>query len=190
MKPHPRILKATRFGSAALCILLLASWVASLLVDLNARFDHTHLELKPGAIVLSHETWPLSGDAVFLIGGNAPPVHSVQLGPNSELTCWGPPAGPIADRFSAMAWRPRCGRKLRFGEPGISGGPLRSLASFSDIVIPLWIPFLLAAAITLLAHHRIRRTALTGRCERCGYDHTGLPAQSVCPECGSPPPMN
>lgn len=51
----------------------------------------------------------------------------------------------------------------------------------SYVLIPLWIPALLAGAAALYFHRKSRKNP-PGHCE-CGYDLTGN-TSGVCPECG------
>lgn len=50
-------------------------------------------------------------------------------------------------------------------------------------VIPLWIPFVLAALPTAAFWWRDRRLIPPGHCQRCAYDLMGN-VSGVCPECG------
>ena len=52
----------------------------------------------------------------------------------------------------------------------------------SEILFPLWAPFLAAALPTAYAWYRCRRRP-PGHCPKCGYDLAGNTA-GVCPECG------
>jgi len=54
---------------------------------------------------------------------------------------------------------------------------------FRTVVIPLWIPFVIVSALTVVAWHRSRRVP-PGHCRSCGYDLTGN-ATGRCPECGA-----
>jgi hypothetical protein len=62
--------------------------------------------------------------------------------------------------------------------------------SHRSITFPLWLPALVAAAMTGYSYRRVRRTRLSARfrapgvCRRCGYDLTGN-VSGVCPECGA-----
>ncbi len=59
-------------------------------------------------------------------------------------------------------------------------------SNFSNwcVIIPLWIPLVLAAIPTVLAFMRDRRS-IPGHCQHCGYDLTGN-VSGRCPECGEP----
>jgi hypothetical protein len=56
------------------------------------------------------------------------------------------------------------------------------------IWIPLWTPWLLAAAGSALLWFRDRPPQPLDKCPRCRYDRRGLPADSPCPECGTAAP--
>ncbi len=51
------------------------------------------------------------------------------------------------------------------------------------LVIPLWIPALLAGVSTFILWRRSRRVP-PGHCKACRYDLTGN-VSGVCPECGT-----
>ena len=69
---------------------------------------------------------------------------------------------------------------------GLSGLPA-SLRVFGmlAIIMPLWLPFLVAAIPTAILWHRDRRTVNPGCCQRCGYNLTGN-VSGICSECGKP----
>ncbi len=53
--------------------------------------------------------------------------------------------------------------------------------------MPLWVPLLavMTLSIPLWRNYvRARRSARAGKCPKCNYSLTGLPAGSACPECG------
>ena len=75
--------------------------------------------------------------------------------------------------YSQVNWWPR----LSFG-PGTDW----------ILLIPLWMPAVLAMSICVGAWQRERlahRRAQTHLCPKCNYDRTGLAAGAVCPECGA-----
>ena len=51
-----------------------------------------------------------------------------------------------------------------------------------EVIVPLWIPFLMFALPTAFLCHRDRRFP-RGLCQACGYNLTGN-MSGVCPECG------
>lgn len=58
----------------------------------------------------------------------------------------------------------------------------RSRKGGAELEIPLWLPFVIAAApAAWLWSHTRQRPA--GRCEHCDYDLTGN-ISGICPECG------
>jgi predicted RNA-binding Zn-ribbon protein involved in translation (DUF1610 family) len=79
-------------------------------------------------------------------------------------------------RFGFMEWRPHAGSVVL-----LSGTGRRWYLD-----LPLWIPFLLfstLAAIAWRAHTKPRDAAQIA-CAHCNYNLAGLPAGSLCPECG------
>ncbi|MCC7387317.1 MAG: hypothetical protein IT431_00970 [Phycisphaerales bacterium] len=73
---------------------------------------------------------------------------------------------------------------------GVQRGPSSRVFSRNDVVVPLWLTFMLAA-VALWAAWRFgferRQRALAGCCVGCGYDLTGI--DGVCPECGQGRPV-
>jgi hypothetical protein len=58
------------------------------------------------------------------------------------------------------------------------------------IEVPIWFLAVIAFAPTAAAWHLdslARRRARCGHCPTCNYDRRGIPAASVCPECGAAP---
>jgi hypothetical protein len=56
--------------------------------------------------------------------------------------------------------------------------------------VPIWMLVVPVASITMFtwrSDYRAHRSARVGYCSRCNYNRHGLPAQSVCPECGVTP---
>jgi len=54
----------------------------------------------------------------------------------------------------------------------------------TSFFVPLWIPFLVSAMLTVLLWRKHARRAPPGHCETCGYNLTGAD-HKVCPECGT-----
>jgi hypothetical protein len=88
------------------------------------------------------------------------------------------PYGFSCQRLPVHAnWLPQC---TSLGAP----------PTFRAIVVPLWIPFAVAAVPTGLlwrAELRRRSRALSTLCLSCGYDRQGLAPDAMCPECGQVP---
>jgi uncharacterized OB-fold protein len=57
------------------------------------------------------------------------------------------------------------------------------------VFVPIWV-IVAAAQAAAIAAWRLdtlaRRRARLNHCPTCNYDRTGLPAASLCPECGAP----
>lgn len=58
------------------------------------------------------------------------------------------------------------------------------------ITLPLWIPFALFATSGALLFFSRARKRQPNSCLSCGYDLTGAPAASPCPECAAPRPTS
>jgi hypothetical protein len=54
-----------------------------------------------------------------------------------------------------------------------------------QVIVPLWMPFLIVAIPTAYLWWRDRRQIPAGHCRKCGYNLTGN-VSGVCPECGEP----
>ncbi|MBN1858452.1 hypothetical protein JW848_04525 [Candidatus Bipolaricaulota bacterium] len=54
---------------------------------------------------------------------------------------------------------------------------------YIGLVLPLWIPFVIAVIPTGVLWYLDRRRIPPGYCRKCGYDLTGN-VSGVCPECG------
>jgi hypothetical protein len=86
------------------------------------------------------------------------------------------PGYTLRDRMAFLKWRPEVGSVSYLVGSGRRW--------FLDL--PLWIPFLAAAAFTVIAWRRhFRRQAESHiACPSCGYDLRGLADAAPCPECG------
>ncbi|HEX2837806.1 MAG TPA: hypothetical protein VHN77_06725 [Phycisphaerales bacterium] len=63
---------------------------------------------------------------------------------------------------------------------------------FRVFLVPLWLPFVLAALPTAFAWRLdtlATRRAKLGACPTCSYPRTGLGPSSPCPECGAAAPQ-
>ena len=59
------------------------------------------------------------------------------------------------------------------------------------VVLPLWMPSIVAIAFSVWFyrdHRREERERRLGCCPACGYDRSGLASTAPCPECGRPNP--
>lgn len=74
----------------------------------------------------------------------------------------------------ALWWLP----SVSFPPAAAPGAPLRF-----EVILPLWIPALLALAASLAAS---RSTPDPRLCPHCGYPVASLPPSTPCPECGHP----
>ena len=83
-------------------------------------------------------------------------------------------------------------RNLGLVMPSIRDRDLGKKPFLRTFVIPLWLPFLVVAILTIIEWQREIRWLLAppplpGHCQRCGYDLTGN-VSGVCSECGTPIP--
>ncbi|MGH7133599.1 MAG: hypothetical protein ACREJO_16840 [Phycisphaerales bacterium] len=71
----------------------------------------------------------------------------------------------------------------------VDGGRYTSVIGAKRLLFILPWPFALASLLgggwLVWSGRRARRRAMTGVCVKCGYDLSGLGAESVCPECGA-----
>lgn len=89
-----------------------------------------------------------------------------------------------ADTLWVSSWFWQSSHPLVRWVPEFDWGQVRRWVS-----IPLWIPVALSLLATIAARHaerRSRRPALAGLCPTCRYDLSVTPANSPCPECGTP----
>ncbi len=65
-------------------------------------------------------------------------------------------------------------------------GMILSVFSWSTRAFYWWVGFTIAAIVLLAVLSRVlnRRKHQLGSCPHCGYSHAGLPADTICPECG------
>jgi hypothetical protein len=53
------------------------------------------------------------------------------------------------------------------------------------VILPLWLPLVVATVLTVTLWWRDRRRIPAGHCRKCGYNLTGH-VSGVCPVCGVP----
>lgn len=87
------------------------------------------------------------------------------------------------------------GSRSGFGNTGwrLTKRPAHAMAGWPQLVrtgfvhrfaLPLWMPLVLCAGLTVVAWRVGRRAADPLACPSCGYNLTGLDAATACPECG------
>lgn len=152
----PMFRRTVKWGGAALCLGLIALWVASAWLYVGYIGYSAGLAVFAGQVEVSYETG--SGGLPFnyagRIGWHVVLSREVQFRLGFEYFAPLPPS-------AAQATRAVC-------------------------YIPVWSLALLTLMPTSIAWWRDRaaRKALRGRCE-CGYARAGLPPGAPCPECGS-----
>jgi hypothetical protein len=101
-------------------------------------------------------SWVEPKDAVNFSYGIMPPIGNRRPKWRNDLLPW--------------IWTPSYNTGLYYARPSIT--------------LPLWLGMMPAAAGAWMVW-RVKRSKI-GCCAACGYDLAGLPAMSVCPECGAP----
>ncbi len=164
------------FGAAAaLCATL---WVASqfgdLLVDLGGA---NAFIVTAGTVCIDHDTrrWYVEGRDLSPIA-----LNQLELGDRAFVGWNGSPFMRGGKPDAGLHWWPQFIE--RTGRPAMLPPFLPS--SKWQLYIPLWMPFLLLAAPSVIAwRSHIQRQRLGG-CSTCGYSLAGLPSGAKCPECG------
>ena len=138
--------------------LILAAWLFSVPLFTSKVFHVRHM-------------YPSGSHA--LVDGSLEWVHfdpSNYISSSAWFVNWGDCMGWLAERIPFGVGLPRAHSKGR--------------GAF-EVVIPLWVPFLIAAVPTCMLWYRDRRRAPLGECKRCGYNLLGN-VSGICPECGTP----
>jgi len=94
----------------------------------------------------------------------------------------------IAGRPSANAslppiWSFRRARNAILWHPKVIPAGSFSPGTGTIVLVPLWIPTLVALAAAWF-FHRKTRVSIAGHCKKCGYNLAGN-TSGVCPECGT-----
>jgi hypothetical protein len=110
---------------------------------------------------------------------------------------WNEPAfGWEAEKPNLGGWRKAVGQRSLAGLSPLLGLalPRTARANLGDVftasrmyVMPLWVPSLLFATLTVVLFLRDRRRAGPGHCRTCGYNLTGN-VSGICPECSATVP--
>jgi hypothetical protein len=170
-----------------LCIALAALWLHSYRMEGRlwyspARGVNYRLAVGAGSIILSRSVLSGRTSGEFSDDFDRPPGRSLEWRHRT-----GPPVSPFTPEGS-----PRLVQWLGFDYLARDvGRPSFGTLAFRRVVLPMWLPVLLAAlppAIALARRERRRRRTLKGLCPRCGYDLRASPGR--CPECGRIPPKS
>jgi hypothetical protein len=159
MKPHPRTRKAIKWGGAAATLLLVAALIASGWFRLSR---------------VSHRGWGIVLERGLLQVVVAPSIFTsdghIRLERRRTYL-------DLVQPYE-LSWKFKVESHREFIHHTIVSIPLWSLALLTLLpAAPLWF-------IDIRQSLRARNA---GRCPKCRYDRTGLPANAVCPECGTPP---
>jgi hypothetical protein len=160
------LLTAATVLSAALCVLVAASWIRTCFVA-----EHWHFDL--GASGISYQIGLHEGGLVF------------DKSRWKSVARWGHAGwrhvAVVRDQFPEDYWR--YFRAWGWFEFKLGDGGWDHY--FAHILIPFWFMFLCTAllpAARLRAWVKRRRRRAAGQCPACGYDLRATPDR--CPECG------
>ena len=159
MRSYPKLRKTTKWGGAAMTLVLVVVWSASLQWTVAWTYsDRGELRCRGGLVVLEHVADEYAGARFGTRGLRIKPWRSR-------------PEWQVRFEHYKTNWNPR--------------GHLVPDTFFIDL--PLWLPALLTLAVTIPAW-RLDALARrrSGLCNKCGSSLVGLPAGSTCPECGGP----
>lgn len=162
VKPHPRIRKTVKWGSAAATVLLLTAWIGSCVwwfVWISAGAGSLHL--GQGRL----NVWYFEN----IIGDFFPYESRPDLPPPRD-----------SEYYFARAERVQMNLRFEWSEDVMFGQ--------DRLNIPLWAPAMVGLCMFALAWRidaRASRRERMGKCQGCGYDRVGLASGVVCPECGT-----
>jgi hypothetical protein len=165
VRRRSRTRRVLKWAGTAGCALILVTWTVSLALRLE------------GAV--GGERWML---------GFALDRGAVGAGLDSALPKGVVPERPTVLGLRLLGWNVHAAFaswSRQFSLPKIQSraSPFPG-ASYTRAVVPLWVPFLVAALGTAIVWRR-RRDPASPRCFRCGYNLTGN-VSGRCPECGTP----
>lgn len=171
----PRIAK---WAGLAACVLTAATWIASLFYSVRwygAVVDTIFIRTGPGAC-----TFEVLDIRASTPNPDFPPGHKRCIyAPGLTYRRTERPKVPII-------WLPEVNPLTKTYQ--VHHMPSQAIITYTvrgtSCIIPLWIPFLIAAIPTALLFYGYRRRPGPGCCQACAYDLTGN-VSGVCPECGS-----
>jgi hypothetical protein len=177
MKPHPRIRKTTKWGGAAVTVLLVVVWIGSeWYCNPSAVLSGRWLAVDRGRLLCGR--WNEG------VGPEPPKVAAREEWVKRTV------AHMFAEDVIFHALMPRAEPpwKAVFGEPNwVRDGSEWILA------IPFWLLVAAVLPLTGFAWHRdrvvrrLQRAALLNLCPKCDYDRAGIAGDAKCPECGAMP---
>ena len=174
MPKRSRIRRILKWAGVGISLVLLAAYSLSIGSVLESAFmplDNTSCFIRLTRGTLQYNSFVLPGYSP----SPSPTLNDLMLSaflrnvylPPRPFTWHGIRRSPI--------WIPKVSLK-RFR---LSGTPGRDLS----IILPLWLPLLVAAVPTLFLLYQKRHQHLLGHCQKCGYNLTGN-TSGICPECG------
>ena len=174
-----RLLNLLSLLSLLLCVATIVLWVRSCWV-----WDQISWQGQRGFDVLVIEMFSDSGAADFVINtvkfpADLPGTAAEWMGPRY----WSPGWHGATDQATGE-WR--TGLWPKWDSMSDPGGRGLTAREYRSLLVPYWLPTVLAAVLPACRAPRLirnRRRRRQHRCVQCGYDLRATPDR--CPECGS-----
>ncbi len=185
MRRRGRVRQAAKWAGLGASFLLALCWVLSWFGPIGRKTFSGDLRRKLFAAIGDGQAvtmWQRGSSGIWagpIAFGDMPN----ELGRATQCF-WLVPRLWVTSRTPTQSWTRRWPKE----SPTMFGPPPTTVAGtvyarIWTVVIPLWIPFLIAAVPTAFLFYRDRRRPGPGHCQSCGYDLTGN-VSGVCPECG------
>ncbi len=160
MRRRSRLLRVAKWGGVVVCMLSVAGYVWSGWRGWDWGGPGGYIAIRHGMLRLEHHGYPL-------------PYPEGRRG--WEVSRYSQPWQFWNRRYALLPSVISLDDTI-----GMNGKLFRR--SVTAVLIPFWVPFVLAASLTAFLWWRDRRPPLPGHCP-CGYDLTGNES-GTCPECG------
>ena len=167
---HPRrhrLRRAAKWAGAGLCAASLCGWLSSFWFHL-----HVIVAVRDG------DFWSVESLHGSLVASN--------------IDCGGPVPNKARVGIPYFFAR-RLNYGMHYESPWWVGwsvlrGAMGPGSCLTTTHVPYWVAALIVFLPTACLFHLDRRRFAPGRCQRCGYDLSGLPPGAACPECGKGTP--
>jgi len=152
-----RICRTTKWIGTIISALILVAWLLTIPLFGKARLSITWA-------TASNSRWNLGFAGLRWVRFPASALL-IQPGLKIDWLAWTP---PVSRGWGGHGFRP----------------PSWQSRMFSSFDLPLWMPFLIIATLTIFLWFRARRRHPPGHCGSCGYNLTSNES-GRCPECGN-----